>query len=293
MMESAKGCSLQNVKFQCSNDEKFKTVSDFTPRQVFLIQQRSGHNDQIASVCLNHERQLLIFYEQKQTSCCDPLNRHKNLIKTSLLTVSEEFEDDYHEKYPVILEGKKICSNCRKLIRTKDDTNTDCDKVSTHMSSFFVISGTFYHLLYIVYIFLCLCIFYFFQPSNAVQSENSDLSNTQGSSQSSAGYCTPPEMLLERINSSLKMINIEPVSRSQLTNKSYRARKVSEIVFIYESSFNKILDIETSDQMIGSFTILYFSQKRFCFFFSFFFSKNNIYKKNTNLFFRCFSKIKR
>lgn len=129
-MESAKGCSLQNTKFLCSNDGKLKTVSDFTQRQLRLIQQRSGFRDQIALVCLNHERQFLIFYEQKQTNCCDPLNRHKNLIKTCLSTITEEFEDNYHEKYPVIMEGNKICSNCRNLIRTEDATKTDRVNVS-------------------------------------------------------------------------------------------------------------------------------------------------------------------
>lgn len=225
-MENAT-CSLEITKFKCSEEGKIKEASRFSEKELRLIQRRSEVADQLESICLNHERQFLTFYEQKQTTCCDPFARHKRPVKTNLWTINENFDQLFNPDYAVVIEGKKLCSNCRNLMlhpaNNEDGEEEENAEGDRDGERFEALDGP----------------------------QNSDLSDPSGGSQTSAGFSTPPDILLEQINESLTKLGIESVKRKSLTNKSYRRMKLEEIKMTFESLFEKIVGIDSCSTTIG------------------------------------------
>lgn len=102
-MAEEKSCSLRVIS-ECSKEDNYKSVELFSDRQLFLIKKRSG-NENLESVCLKHEKFFLTFYPIKQNKCCDPLNIHKTPMKSTLWTITEDFETIHNDFSPSIVEG--------------------------------------------------------------------------------------------------------------------------------------------------------------------------------------------
>lgn len=207
-------CSLnQKVSPNCS-PENLKTNSEFTERELFLIENRSGFT--VQTLCKNHERKYLTFYIQKQTTCCDPLNKHCDEKKTnSLRAISFKYEQDFHCLYPRILEGNKICSTCRKIIKTASAT---CSEETASTTSAEEIAST-------------------SEPMPMqFQSFCVDID----------AY-TDPLILMDKINDSLKTLDLEKVNITKLKNSKFRLKLLQNVENKFKALFKKLLELDESE----------------------------------------------
>ena len=223
MEGSKRKCSLGNsglgTNRQCSQEDTFKSFDIFNERQKTSISRRS-ECESVVFVCVNHEKLFLTFYGNNQNSCCDPFGNHRNLVKTSLWSITAEFETIHSQKFPTIIEGKKVCSNCRTLLKQTSEVE---EKVE--------IKRNIQHL--------------------ERQALGLSLASTDENTQTTDSYDTPTEIVLENINDSLKLLRIKPITMKQLQNTKYRQEKLKEISSTYESCFDKLLGVECDVQFTG------------------------------------------
>lgn len=191
-------CSLnQKVSPNCS-PENLKTKSEFTERELFLIENRSGFT--VETLCKAHERKYMKFYVLKQTTCCDPLNKHCDEKRTnSLRVISFKYEQDFHCLYPRILEGNKICSSCRKIIGQKETASTTCAEE---------IASTF--------------------------GEDID-------------PYTDPLILMDKINDSLKALDLEEVNIKKLKNSTFQLKLLQNVENKFKALFKQLFEFDESE----------------------------------------------
>lgn len=112
-------CSLnQKVSPNCS-PENLKTNSEFTERELFLIENRSGFT--VQTLCKNHERKYLTFYIQKQTTCCDPLNKHCDEKKptryvSSVSSMNRTFTAFIHEFWRATKSAPHVVKSSKRPV---------------------------------------------------------------------------------------------------------------------------------------------------------------------------------
>src|SRR5258705_1849904 len=127
-------CTLGSVLHsQCTKSGKssmvIKSWSDISREDQKLIVLRCDLASDVSleTICCYHEELYLKFYTLRETACCDPLKKHKNLVKKHLRVVSsahvEKFSDQVH-----LIPGKKICTNCfKKLQKNQESSSTSSD----------------------------------------------------------------------------------------------------------------------------------------------------------------------
>lgn len=259
-------CSLnQKVSPNCSPGN-LKQRSDFTERELFLIQNRSGFT--VETLCTNHEKKYLTFYVLKQTTCCDPLNKHCDEKKVnSLRVISFEYEKDFNSLYPRILEGNKICCSCRKIVGQKetDSTTRSEDTASTSRAEETVspnsteeIASTSDPMPRQSQSFAAVIESVDIDGLIATQSQSHEeelersLSGMSlqpqksGLTNESDSY-TDPLILIDKINDSLKTLDLEKVSITKLKSSKFRLKLLHNIENKFKALFKKLLELDESE----------------------------------------------
>lgn len=111
-MQCSIGAALNK---RCSTEKVFKDRSYFSTRDLHLIFVRSGV--EAVTVCSLHDRTYRVFYAQRQLYCCNPLKLHRNTRTCIYETVSPNLHDACRQILPSVIEGKKLCVQCRIGVR--------------------------------------------------------------------------------------------------------------------------------------------------------------------------------
>lgn len=115
-------CSIGNLlKRKCSTNNRHRTSKQFASREWYLIKLRSGVPE-LKCVCDRHATEYGKLYATTQRQCCNPLDLHTVVRRKSLNLISSRFHDDYNKHLPGIIEGRKICLQCRIAVKNMNFT---------------------------------------------------------------------------------------------------------------------------------------------------------------------------
>lgn len=107
------------LKNKCENESKcFTTSRNFPQRQWALLKLKSGV-PVLNNVCNKHAAEYGRFYEVSQKVCCNPLKLHKIARRKSLRKVTADCHDKFNLVFPAVIEGRRLCRQCRKAICEK------------------------------------------------------------------------------------------------------------------------------------------------------------------------------
>ncbi|KAE8742419.1 hypothetical protein FOCC_FOCC012030, partial [Frankliniella occidentalis] len=96
-----------------------KTVVNFSEAEWNLICARSGVINTVETVCLNHERRLLNFYETNHPHCEDPDSTHTESKRKSQKRVTYDTYLKLQYDYPNLHPGKGLCLPCYVKLAVK------------------------------------------------------------------------------------------------------------------------------------------------------------------------------
>lgn len=137
-MEPASECSL-SVLSPCSELVQGKDCYSVDDWKIIKI--RSGIRS-IKTICDNHAKIYLNFYEKRQSCCCDPFIKHKTKVRATVKVITLEMHrkskmlsNEFREP---LIPGKKLCSRCcssvlnaLKDIRMEDVPTSDSSAPSS------------------------------------------------------------------------------------------------------------------------------------------------------------------
>lgn len=120
----------QLFDMQCSIGNKLKSICSgglvdqigLSDQQILLLKLRCNVKI-IKTLCLGHRRYYLDSYSERQKNCCNPLNLHKRQHK-GIFTINEKLHDTIHKNYVKVIEGRKLCVNCKVYIFNNLDNLT-------------------------------------------------------------------------------------------------------------------------------------------------------------------------
>jgi len=139
MTESLENCSVGVLlQTECHLLNKFisvkglTNVSDLRPDDVELLRWRADiGNAELTSICFYHTSVFVTNFTNLQWKCCDPLNRHKTVIKKALRSVSKESALNLKTHGFAVKPGEKMCPSCRKATAdTEEVTHSGQDSES-------------------------------------------------------------------------------------------------------------------------------------------------------------------
>lgn len=125
-MSSVTCCIGKLSKSQCHLEHftKLKTtdsVSSLNERDLYILNLRvlrtKNTSMEASTICIHHKKYFLDHYSNYETKCCDPYSFHKKIITTQLRVLSYENCKEFNNISDItLIPGKKICSNCLKLV---------------------------------------------------------------------------------------------------------------------------------------------------------------------------------
>lgn len=112
-------CSIRIFsKKKCMSSKRNRKSRNFSHREWSLYQLRSGDTE-LLNVCDRHPDEFGYMYKATQKECCNPFNLHTSVRCKGLRNISAEFHDQFNRLVPEVIEGRKLCTQCRKAICEK------------------------------------------------------------------------------------------------------------------------------------------------------------------------------
>lgn len=64
-------------------------------------------------ICQKHKSYYVDYYSNYRKKCCDPLNKHVNIVKSNMRVISEALSNEYYALSLIrLIPGDKLCHNC-------------------------------------------------------------------------------------------------------------------------------------------------------------------------------------
>lgn len=232
-MATEEKCSIgAKLQLSCSGQETFKYRASYLPRDVYLIELRSGAH--IETVCEVHDLRYGASYGLHQRSCCNPFNIPDHLSTKSLYSVTPELHDACQSDNLVkVIEGRKLCISCKKRVLSrlrKEQAPASPASASPpvlHPADDAVAGPSGAR-----------------APTPLIPIADTD-SGTPGSSSSKEGSsgetCSPKKVVLEKLNETIKSLpGISPITeRKFFRSAEYAEKKETQAVSVLRKSFKK------------------------------------------------------
>lgn len=119
------------LKRKCSSEAVYRTKKQYQNRKWLLLGLRSGVS-KIRTICDKHSNEFGKFYYLNQKTCCNPINSHSKQRRRNLKIITPGFHDKYHNLFPNVVEGRKLCIQCLNQLKVVAEIG---DKVPTENNS--------------------------------------------------------------------------------------------------------------------------------------------------------------
>jgi len=105
-------------------------VQELDAEDIELLRWRAELADaELETICLLHKSHFISHFEHSKWKCCDPMNRHKTVVRKSLRPIAKDFAKKLQSQQLYVKPGEKLCPSCHKMVSEKmpDSESSDSD----------------------------------------------------------------------------------------------------------------------------------------------------------------------